>query len=80
MQNATKSVSAVTKTTVSYKWPKVNGKCWQVWQACTAMQATQTTAITVAQVRQHAIANSLNVSNATQEFYRWRKFVAAQQN
>lgn len=76
MQKA-KSVSAATVVTVNYKWPRVNGKCWQVWQACQTMQAAQQTPITVKQVVTHAIANGLNVSNATQEFYRWRKYVAA---
>ena len=77
MQKQVNVSAAAVKPTVSYKWPRVNGKCWQVWQACAAMQAAQATPITVKQVVSHAIANNLNVSNATQEFYRWRKYVAA---
>ena len=58
------------------KWPKAGGKCWQVWQQCQQL-ADSGQHVNVAHLRAWAIANNANVSNATQEFYAWRKFVAS---
>ena len=58
------------------KWPKVGGKCWAVWQQCQQL-ADSGQHVNVGMLREWAIANSANVSNATQEFYAWRRFVSA---
>jgi hypothetical protein len=61
---------AVAKTK---KYPRVGGKCWQVWNACDELVAAGTHP-TVKHLRDHAVANNWNVSNASQEFYAWRKY------
>jgi len=57
----------------SRKYPREGGKCWQVWNACDELLAAGTHP-TVAHLRAHAIEHNWNVSNASQEFYAWRKF------
>lgn len=68
--------SHVAKAAPAKKWPKAGGKCWQVWQQCQQL-ADAGQHVNVAHLRAWAIANNANVSNATQEFYAWRKFVAS---
>ena len=67
---------AAAKPANAKKWPKAGGKCWQVWQQCQQL-ADSGQHVNVAHLRAWAIANNANVSNATQEFYAWRKFVAS---
>jgi|SRR6187399_2644125 len=55
------------------KYPREGGKCWQVWNACDELVAAGTHP-TVKHLRDHAVENNWNVSNASQEFYAWRKF------
>lgn len=55
------------------KYPRVGGKCWQVWNACDELQAAGTYP-TVKHLRDLAVERNWNVSNASQEFYAWRKF------
>jgi hypothetical protein len=55
------------------KYPRVGGKCWQVWNACDEMAKSQPI-VTVKDARQKAILEGWNLSNASQEFYRWKKF------
>lgn len=50
----------------------VNGVCATLWAHFDTLEQA-----TVAAARQFAEANKLNLSNATQEFYAWRKFHAA---
>jgi len=69
-------VATAPKLASAKKWPKANGKCWQVWQKCQQL-ADSGQHVNVAMLRDWAVAEGANVSNATQEFYAWRKFVAA---
>jgi hypothetical protein len=55
------------------KYPRVGGKCWQVWNACDELRAAGMY-VTVKHARDIAIERNWNVSNASQEFYAWRKF------
>jgi hypothetical protein len=55
------------------KYPRVGGKCWQVWNACDELQKAGTYP-TVKHLRDLAVEQNWNVSNASQEFYAWRKF------
>jgi hypothetical protein len=55
------------------KYPREGGKCWQVWNACDELSAAGTYP-TVKHLRDLAIERNWNVSNASQEFYAWRKF------
>ena len=55
------------------KYPREGGKCWQVWNKCDELVAAGTNP-SVADLRAHALAHNWNVSNASQEFYAWRKF------
>jgi 2-oxoglutarate dehydrogenase E1 component len=73
---AAPAAAAPAKAAPAKKWPKAGGKCWQVWQACQAL-ADSGQHVSVAHMRAAAVANNWNVSNATQEFYAWRKFVSA---
>ena len=70
------AATAAAKPVAAKKWPKAGGKCWQVWQQCQQL-ADSGQHVNVAHLRAWAIANNANVSNATQEFYAWRKFVAS---
>jgi len=55
------------------KYPREGGKCWQVWNACDNLLASGAHP-TVAALRAHAVEHNWNVSNASQEFYAWRKY------
>lgn len=55
------------------KYPREGGKCWQVWNFCDTHLAANGN-VSVADARAHAVANNWNVSNASQEFYAWRKY------
>ena len=55
------------------KYPRVGGKCWQVWNFCDE-QVAAGVHVNVKLCRDHALAVGWNVSNASQEFYGWRKF------
>lgn len=55
------------------KYPREGGKCWVVWNACDELVAAGTHP-TVKHLRDIAVEKNWNVSNASQEFYAWRKF------
>jgi len=55
------------------KYPREGGKCWKVWNQCDILLANGTPP-TVALLRTWATENNENVSNASQEFYAWRKY------
>jgi hypothetical protein len=57
----------------SRKYPREGGKCWAVWNACDKF-AEAGEYVTVKRVREHAAQNNWNLSNASQEFYAWKKF------
>jgi hypothetical protein len=66
-------VAAPAEVVKTKKYPREGGKCWQVWNACDELVAAGTHP-TVKHLRDHAVENNWNVSNASQEFYAWRKF------
>jgi hypothetical protein len=66
-------VAAAPTPVKTKKYPREGGKCWQVWNACDTLLASGTHP-TVAHLRAHAIEHNWNVSNASQEFYAWRKY------
>jgi hypothetical protein len=55
------------------KYPREGGKCWLVWHECDNLLASGTHP-TVAHLRATAVERNWNVSNASQEFYAWRKY------
>ena len=55
------------------KYPREGGKCWVVWNECDNLLAAGTHP-TVAHLRAVAVERNWNVSNASQEFYAWRKY------
>jgi hypothetical protein len=55
------------------KYPREGGKCWQVWNYCDTLKSAGTY-VNVKDVRTHAETQGWNTSNASQEFYAWRKF------
>jgi len=55
------------------KYPRVGGKCWQVWNFCDE-QVAAGVYVDVKLCREKATVEGWNVSNASQEFYGWRKF------
>jgi len=55
------------------KYPREGGKCWLVWNECDTLLAAGTHP-TVAHLRATAVERNWNVSNASQEFYAWRKY------
>jgi len=67
------AVSTPTAQPAKKKYPRVGGKCWQVWNFCDQMVEAGTP-VNVKLCRDHATAQGWNVSNASQEFYAWRKF------
>ena len=72
------AISAETKT-VSFKYPREGGKCWLIWKHCDSQLEANGKPPTVKEVREHAlhpdqVAAGWNVSNASQEFYRWRQW------
>jgi hypothetical protein len=62
-----------TASAPTLKYPRVGGKCWQVWNACDEMAKVQPI-VTVKDARAKALLEGWNISNASQEFYRWKKF------
>ena len=67
------AVSAPTPKSTQKKYPRVGGKCWQVWNFCDQMVAAGTP-VNVKLCRDKATTEGWNVSNASQEFYAWRKY------
>jgi hypothetical protein len=67
------AVAVVAPVVKTKKYPKEGGKCWVVWNACDNLLASGTHP-TVAHMRAAAAENNWNVSNASQEFYAWRKY------
>jgi hypothetical protein len=62
-----------------FKYPREGGKCWLIWKHCDTVLETNGKPPTVKEVRDYAlhpdqVAAGWNVSNASQEFYRWRQF------
>lgn len=59
--------------------PPRPGKCLEVWQALDAMYKPKgrkpAVMPTLQQIKDHAIAQGWNESNARVEFYRWKKFM-----
>jgi hypothetical protein len=55
------------------KYPREGGKCWVVWNECDNLVAAGTHP-TVKHLRDIATERNWNVSNASQEFYAWRKY------
>jgi len=64
---------AVVPAAKQKKYPREGGKCWLVWNECDTLLAAGTHP-TVAHLRAVAVERMWNVSNASQEFYAWRKF------
>jgi hypothetical protein len=69
-------VAVAPKLASAKKWPKHGGKCFAVWQKCQQL-ADSGVHVNVGMLRDWAVAEGANVSNATQEFYAWRKYVSA---
>jgi hypothetical protein len=55
------------------RYPREGGKCWLVWHQCDVLLANGTHP-NVKHLRDWATLNGQNVSNASQEFYAWRKY------
>jgi hypothetical protein len=62
-----------------FKYPREGGKCWLIWKHCDTVLESNGKAPTVKEVREYAmhpnqVEAGWNVSNASQEFYRWKNF------
>jgi hypothetical protein len=66
-------VAAAPVVSKARKYPREGGKCWAVWNACDKF-AEAGEYVTVKRVREHAAQQNWNLSNASQEFYAWKKF------
>lgn len=67
-------IEAVREERNGIKRPSIGGKCRAVWDALDAFVAEEKMQPTVAIVRDIAQDEGWNVTNATVEFYQWRKF------
>jgi len=67
------AVAVVAPVVKTKKYPREGGKCWLVWHECDNLLAAGTHP-TVAHLRATAVERNWNVSNASQEFYAWRKY------
>jgi hypothetical protein len=67
------AAAAVAPEGKQKRYPRVGGACWKVWNACDELVSAGSHP-TVKDLRNIAELNGWNTSNASQEFYAWRKF------